>query len=71
MGGASLYRLRYGYRRAAGPALRALALQGMQAEAWQGAEGVDDERRWAGEAPNPGGGADGGDEQGDGHEGGE
>ena len=38
---------------------------------YQGAEGVDDERRWVGEAPNAGGGADGGGEHGDGHEGGE
>eukprot|EP00966_Prymnesium_polylepis_P219285 5073327-Prymnesium_polylepis.1 len=43
----------------------------MRAEAWQGAEGVDDERRWAGEAPNPGDGADESYEQRDGHEGGD
>eukprot|EP00966_Prymnesium_polylepis_P180919 4190547-Prymnesium_polylepis.1 len=46
----------------------------MRAEAWQEAEGVDDERRWVGEAPNAGGDAEGDDEHdehGDGREGGE
>eukprot|EP00966_Prymnesium_polylepis_P070688 1642753-Prymnesium_polylepis.1 len=43
----------------------------MRAEAWQEAEGVDDERRWVGEAPSAGGDAEGRDEHGDGHEGGE
>eukprot|EP00966_Prymnesium_polylepis_P130633 3021731-Prymnesium_polylepis.1 len=33
--------------------------------------GVDDERRWVGEAPNADGEAEGGNEHGDGHEGGE
>ena len=71
IGGVSLYRLRYGHRRAAGPALQALASQGMRAEAWREAEGVYDERRWVGEAPNMGGDAAEGDEHGDGYAGGE
>ena len=66
IGGVSLYRLRYGHRRAAGPALQALASQGMRAEAWRAAEGVNDERRWVGEAPIMGDDAEGGDEHGGG-----